>query len=99
MLVAELVDTIWATRKSEALSGVKFLLAKVVGGSRSGEIIVVVDMIGAGIGDRVIVATGTAARRMMEDDQMPVDAAVIGIIDENYDQVKQKNGEQNRFLK
>ncbi|HEM3718018.1 MULTISPECIES: EutN/CcmL family microcompartment protein [Streptococcus] len=98
MLVAELVDTIWATRKSEALSGVKFLLAKVVGGSRSGEIIVVVDMIGAGIGDRVIVATGTAARRMMEDDQMPVDAAVIGIIDENYDQVKQKNGEQNRFL-
>ncbi|HEL9634324.1 TPA: EutN/CcmL family microcompartment protein [Streptococcus suis] len=98
MLVAELVDTIWATRKSEALSGVKFLLAKVVGGSRSGEIMVVVDMIGAGIGDRVIVATGTAARRMMEDDQMPVDAAVIGIIDENYDQVKQKNGEQNRFL-
>ncbi|HFI0695199.1 TPA: EutN/CcmL family microcompartment protein [Streptococcus suis] len=98
MLVAELVDTIWATRKSEALNGVKFLLAKVVGGSRSGEIMVVVDMIGAGIGDRVIVATGTAARRMMEDDQMPVDAAVIGIIDENYDQVKQKNGEQNRFL-
>ncbi|HFI0453293.1 TPA: EutN/CcmL family microcompartment protein [Streptococcus suis] len=98
MLVAELVDTIWATRKSEALSGVKFLLAKVVGGSRSGEIMVVVDMIGAGIGDRVIVATGTAARRMMEDDQMPIDAAVIGIIDENYDQVKQKNGEQNRFL-
>ncbi len=33
MLVAELVDTIWATRKSDALSGVKFLLAKVVGGS------------------------------------------------------------------
>ncbi|HFI0420805.1 TPA: EutN/CcmL family microcompartment protein [Streptococcus suis] len=98
MLVAELVDTIWATRKSETLSGVKFLLAKIVGGSRSGEIMVVVDIIGAGIGDRVIIATGTAARRMMEDDQMPVDAAVIGIIDENYDQVKQKNGEQNRFL-
>ncbi|HEM5162028.1 TPA: EutN/CcmL family microcompartment protein [Streptococcus suis] len=98
MLVAELVDTIWATRKSETLSGVKFLLAKIVGGSRSGEIMVVVDIIGAGIGDRVIIATGTAARRMMDDDQMPVDAAVIGIIDENFDQVKQKNGEQNIFL-
>ncbi|MHC3560841.1 EutN/CcmL family microcompartment protein [Streptococcus suis] len=98
MLVAELVDTIWATRKSDALSGVKFLLAKVVGGSRAGEIMVVVDMIGAGIGDSVIVTTGSAARRMMENDQMPVDAAVIGIIDENYNQIKQQSGERNRFL-
>ncbi|BBA92492.1 MULTISPECIES: EutN/CcmL family microcompartment protein [Streptococcus] len=98
MLVAELVDTIWATRKSDALNGAKFLLAKVVGGSRSGEIMVVADMIGAGIGDRVIVATGSAARRMMENDLMPVDAAVIGIIDENYDQIKQQNGEINRLL-
>ncbi|HEM3177765.1 EutN/CcmL family microcompartment protein [Streptococcus suis] len=98
MLVAELVDTIWATRKSDKLSGVKFLLAKVVGGCRAGELMVVVDIVGAGIGDRVIIATGSAARRMMEDDLMPVDAAVIGIIDENYDQVKQQNGEINRFL-
>ncbi len=58
---------------------------------------VVVDMIGAGIGDRVIVATGSAARRMMENDQMPVDAAVIGIVDENYNQIKQQSGEMNRF--
>lgn len=97
MLVAELVDTIWATRKSEALNGVKFLLAEVRGGSRAGELLVVVDMIGAGIGDRVIIATGSAARRMMGDDQMPVDAAVIGIIDENYDQVKKQNGKIERF--
>lgn len=97
MLVAELVDTIWATRKSEALNGVKFLLAEVKGGSRVGELLVVVDMIGAGIGDRVIIATGSAARRMMGDDQMPVDAAVIGIIDENYDQVKKQNGKIERF--
>lgn len=97
MLVAELVDTIWATRKSETLNGVKFLLAEVKGGSRAGELIVVVDMIGAGIGDRVIIATGSAARRMMQDDTMPVDAAVIGIIDENYDQVKKQNGKIERF--
>lgn len=97
MLVAELVDTIWATRKSDALSGVKFLLAEVKGGSRSGELIVVVDIIGAGIGDRVIVATGSAARRMMENDLMPVDAAVIGIIDENYDEIKKQNGKKERF--
>ena len=97
MLVAELVDTIWAARKSEALNGVKFLLAEVKGGRRSGELLVVVDMIGAGIGDRVIVATGSAARRMMENDEIPVDAAIVGIIDENYDEVKRQNGEIQRF--
>ncbi|MGT2910856.1 EutN/CcmL family microcompartment protein [Streptococcus cameli] len=97
MLVAELVDTIWATRKSENLNGVKFLLAEVKGGSRAGELMVVVDMIGAGIGDRVIIVTGSAARRMMGDDDMPVDAAVIGIIDDNYDEVKKQNGKIERF--
>ena len=70
MLVAELVDTIWATRKSEALNGVKFLLAEVKGGRRSGELLVV---------------------------EMPVDAAIVGIIDENYDEVKRQNGEIQRF--
>ena len=97
MIVAELVDTIWATRKSEALNGEKFLLAEVKGGLRSGQLLVVVDRIGAGIGDRVIVVTGSAARRMMEDDAMPVDAAIVGIIDENYDEVKRQNGEVQRF--
>ncbi|KHD45969.1 EutN/CcmL family microcompartment protein [Streptococcus hongkongensis] len=97
MLVAELVDTIWATRKSEALNGSKLLLAEVKGGSKAGELIVVVDIIGAGIGDRVIITTGSAARRMMGDDRMPVDAAVVGIIDENYDDVKKQNGKKERF--
>ena len=46
---------------------------------------------------RVIVATGSAARRMMENDEMPVDAAIVGIIDENYDEVKRQNGEIQRF--
>ncbi|MET3559054.1 EutN/CcmL family microcompartment protein [Streptococcus caprae] len=97
MLVAELVDTIWATRKSDNLNGVKFLLADVKGGNRAGELMVVVDTLGAGIGDRVIIVTGSAARRMLNDDDMPVDAAVIGIIDENYDDVKKQNGKIERF--
>jgi ethanolamine utilization protein EutN len=88
MLVAELVDTIWATRKSKLLEGTKLLLAEVKDGKRAGEILVVVDYIGAGIGDRVIIAEGSSARRMMEDDNVPIDAAVIGIVDENYDDVK-----------
>ena len=40
-------------------------------------------MISAGIGDRVVVTTGSSARRMLGDDNMPVDAVVVGIIDED----------------
>lgn len=83
MLTAKLIDNIWATRKTEALSGLKLMLAEVIGGKREGERLVVVDVISAGIGDRVIVAQGSSARRMLGDDEIPVDAVVVGIIDED----------------
>lgn len=83
MVTARLIDNIWATRKADALNGCKLMLAEIIGGTRAGERLVVVDMIGAGIGDRVLVTTGSSARRMMENDDSPVDAAVTGIIDED----------------
>lgn len=83
MITAKLIDSIWATRKADGLQGVKFMLAEEIGGSLQGRRFIVVDNIGAGIGDRVIVSTGSAARRMLGDDDIPVDAAVIGIIDED----------------
>ena len=83
MVTARLIDNSWATRKAEALNGCKLMLAEMIGGTRAGERLVVVDMIGAGIGDRVLVTTGSSARRMMENDESPVDAVVTGIIDED----------------
>ena len=83
MVTARLIDNIWATRKAEAWNGCKLMLAEMIGGTRAGERLVVVDMIGAGIGDRVLVTTGSSARRMMENDESPVDAVVTGIIDED----------------
>ena len=82
MLTAKLIDNIWATRKAESLNGFKFMLAEVIGGSNEGQHLVVVDIISAGIGDRVIVCTGSSARKMLGDN-VPIDAVVIGIIDEN----------------
>lgn len=87
MVIAELMDTVWATRKSEQLNGMKFMLAEIKGGTKEGERIVVCDVIGAGIGDRVLVTMGSSARRMLENDLIPVDAAVIGIIDESCESV------------
>ncbi|WHY02514.1 EutN/CcmL family microcompartment protein [Neobacillus sp. DY30] len=83
MITAKLIDNVWATRKAESLNGLKFMLAEVIGGSNEGERLVVVDIIGAGIGDRVIVTTGSSARKMLSDDTVPVDACVVGIIDED----------------
>ena len=50
MVTARLTGNIWATRKSDLLSGYKLLLAEVIGGTRAGESMVVIDTIGAGSG-------------------------------------------------
>lgn len=83
MFAARLIDNVWATRKAESLNGLKFMLAESLEGKNAGKTMIVADIISAGIGDRVIVATGSAARRMLGSDDIPVDAAVIGIIDED----------------
>ncbi|QHI71555.1 EutN/CcmL family microcompartment protein [Aminipila terrae] len=83
MLTARLIDNVWATRKADSLNGLKFMLAEVIGGGCEGQRMVVVDIISAGIGDRVIVCQGSSARRMLGDDNIPVDAVVVGIIDED----------------
>lgn len=83
MLTAKLIDNVWATRKAESLNGFKLMLAEVIGGTAEGQRLIVVDTISAGIGDRVIVCTGSSARRMLGDNELPVDAVVVGIIDDD----------------
>ncbi|MDZ7543309.1 ethanolamine utilization protein EutN, partial [Clostridium perfringens] len=80
-----LIGNVWATRKAESLSGFKFMLAEEIGGINEGRRLIVVDIISAGIGDRVIICTGSSARRMLGNDDIPVDAVVVGIIDEDCD--------------
>ncbi len=74
MLIGKVVESVWATKKDEMLSGFKLLVVE----CRKNRI-VAIDKIGAGIGDEVIVSTGSAAR--MTAGNAPVDAAIIGIID------------------
>ena len=86
MLTAKLVGHIWSTRKAESLNGFKLMQAEIIGGgTEEGRRIIVVDNISAGIGDRVVITTGSSARRMLGDDNIPVDAVVVGIIDEDCD--------------
>ena len=88
MILGKIVGTVTSTRKQEMLSGFKLLLiqprkhAGHAGGDAAlGDVFVAVDLTGAGVGEEVIVATGRAARIAMGKDDLPVDAAVIGIVD------------------
>lgn len=86
MLVAKLIGNVWSTRKFDSLNGMKLMLVEVILGSDKGKKIVAVDSIGAGIGDRVIVTTGSTARVVIEQEfnqLAPVDAVISGIIDED----------------
>lgn len=83
MIFAKIIANVWATRKSDRLNGLKFMLAEEITGSRDklGRRIIAADVIGAGIGDRVIISMGYSARDMVGQERSPIDAVVIGIID------------------
>ena len=74
MKVGKVVGSIWATRKAACLQGQTFLVVET-----DGQQVVAADQVGAGTGDRVLLATGTVASRYCMD--APVDAAVVAILD------------------
>ena len=74
MKIGRVTGSVWATRKAECLQGQTFLVVDV-----EDKPIVAADRVGAGIGDRVLLATGTVASRYCMD--APVDAAVVAILD------------------
>ena len=74
MRIGKVIGSVWATRKAECLQGQTFLVVKA-----DGEELVAADQVGAGPGDRVLLATGTVASRYCMN--APVDAAVVAIVD------------------
>ena len=76
--------SIWCTRKSGELAGSKLLLVEtweLDATEPSKKLRVCADVIGAGVGERVLIATGFAARKAVGDEKAPVDAAVVAIVD------------------
>ena len=85
MRVAKVIGNIWATRKEERLSGLKLLLVKplnVLDESDELTPIVAADIIGAGVGETVLIVGGSSARSASGDMNTPVDATVVGIVDD-----------------
>ena len=85
MLIARVIGTVVATRKHDRLVGCKIQIVQPLapdGSSRAGEPFVAVDAVGAGVDERVVVVTGSSARLAVDDERAPVDATIVGIIDE-----------------
>ncbi len=86
MFIAEVVGTVWATKKVDNLHNLRFLIVKPEKLHKKGadEFVVVADVLGAGPGEQVICAYGHAARMAVhpeEPDSLSIEAAVIGIVD------------------
>lgn len=74
MKIGTVIGSVWATRKVDYLAGQTFLVV-----DTGREDLVAADQVGAGVGDKVLLATGTVAARFCMD--APVDAAVVAILD------------------
>ena len=82
MIIGKVVGSVVSTRKNENLIGNKFLIVEPQQGMAKDGKIVAIDNVGAGIGEVVLVATGSAARIGCGLENSPVDAAIVGIVDE-----------------
>ena len=83
MLLGKIVGTVVATRKDPRLVSSKLLVVRPVDpkGKAEGNYLVAIDPVDAGVGETVLVVSGSSARMAAGLKDCPVDAAVIGIVD------------------
>lgn len=85
MQIARVVGTVVATQKHAKLDSAKLLLVQplTIDGAPQGVPLLTIDSVGAGVGERVLVVIeGRAAGEALRRKAAPVDAAIIGIIDD-----------------
>jgi ethanolamine utilization protein EutN len=89
MFVAKVTGSVVSTQKVKSMTGHKLLIVeplRVDPGTRdrlvgTGRSFVVVDVVGAGQGEMVLIVQGSSARLTPETEKLPVDATIIGIVD------------------
>ena len=83
MFLGKVVGTVWSTKKTPDLEGVRFLIVHPIDLDKepTRNIVVVADRLGAGVGEVVMCAYGKAARTAVGDQDMSIEAAVVGIVD------------------
>ena len=86
MFLGKVVGTVWSTKKTENLKNLRFLIVNPVNLKHKpmSDVVVVADVLGAGVGETVICAYGHAARQAIYPEnptKLSIEAAVVGIVD------------------
>lgn len=84
MLICEVTGHVWATKKETSLNGMKLMVVREIHPETDepyNHPFVAADIVGAGIGERVLVVNGSTARRAFGSKEPATDATIVGIID------------------
>jgi microcompartment protein CcmK/EutM len=83
MILGRAIGSVWSTRKEERLQGFKLLVIQHVDLKRQplSQFTIAVDTVDAGVGDIVLVVTGSSARQTERTKDKPVDATIGGVVD------------------
>lgn len=83
MFLGKVVGTLVSTQKEATLDGLKFLVVRrlTIDGEETGGYVVAADAVGAGLGEVVMVATGSSARQTRFTDKRSCDAVIMAIVD------------------
>jgi ethanolamine utilization protein EutN len=83
MIIGTVIGNVWATKKMDSLNGLKLMVVqrRDVASDTENDSFVAVDCVGSGVGEQVLVVTGSSARMALRGPDMPVDAAIVGILD------------------
>lgn len=84
MIIGRIIGDVVATQKAPSHEGRKILVVQPLNldGSNRGEVLLALDAVDAGVGDRVLVVTeGWSAMTSVGRPQSPIDMAVVGVID------------------
>jgi ethanolamine utilization protein EutN len=85
MHVCTVIGNVWATQKEATLGGLRLMVVRpyTTDGDRSAETMVAVDAIGAGVGERVLVVHGRAARHAIgKGHDVGFQTAIVAVIDQ-----------------
>ena len=83
MILGKVVGSVWATRKDESLVGLKFMIVKHLNldYSEKEQFMIATDSVQAGIGDVVLIATGSSARQTSVTKNKCIDAVIMAVVD------------------
>ena len=83
MIICRVIGHVWATKKEPRLEGLKLMIVRAEDGPKNAKdkVYVAADVVGAGVGERVLVVSGSTARQAFGRDNVPADMAIVGIID------------------